>query len=124
MKGTQALRERANLNSSTMSGGLYSSNPHELKEKQMNTAKILDEIKKYLDKKDLPKLLEVFKEVKTCTSIDPVFKKLKNVFFGPILAPSRQTDRHFIEKMQCLVDLGFLIPKKLREEYMMLVADL
>ena len=125
MAGTKALRERALNNASSSSmNGLYTSNSAEMKDKQNNSAKILEEIKKYLDKKDLPRLLEVFKEVKTCPTIDPVFKKLKSIFFGQVLAPSRATDRQFSEKIQCLVDLGFLIPKKLREEYMRLVGEI
>ena len=124
MAGTKALRDRGINASDTSTSGLYSSNAVEMKEKQLNTAKILEEIKKYLDRKELPRLLEVFKEVKSCETVDPVFKKLKSVFFGSTLAPSRMTDKHFSDKMQCLVDLGFLIPKKLREEYMSLVAEL
>ncbi len=61
----------------------------------MTIALILEEIKKYLEKKDLTKLLEVFKEVNNCETVEPLFKKLKNVFFGPVLAPSRSTDRYF-----------------------------
>jgi hypothetical protein len=65
---SKPLRERGGINnlSNTSSGGLYSSNAAEMKEKQNNSAKILEEIKKYLDKKELPRLLEVFREVKTC----------------------------------------------------------
>ena len=77
-----------------------------------------------MDKKELPKLLEVFKEVKTCDSIEPVFKKLKRIFFGSVVAPSRSSDEFFGEKLQCLVDLGFLIPKKCREDYMKLLGEL
>ena len=90
----------------------------------MNSAKILEDIKKQLDKKELPRLLEVFKEVKTCENIEPVFKKLKSIFFGSILQPSRSSDKRFNDKLQCLIDLGFLIPKRCREEYMCMIDEL
>jgi hypothetical protein len=48
-----------------------------MKEKQDNSQKVLLEIKKYLDKSELPKLLSIFREVKNCDSIEPAFKKLK-----------------------------------------------
>ena len=79
MAGTKALRDRGINTSDTSTSGLYSSNAVEMKEKQLTTAKILEEIKKYLDRKELPRLLEVFKEVKSCETIDPVFRKLKNI---------------------------------------------
>jgi hypothetical protein len=74
-----------------------------------------------LDKNELPKLLGVFKEIKDCERIEPVFKKLKTIFFGNVAAPSRQTDRQFTNKLQCMQDLGFLIPKKKQEEYRQLL---
>ena len=117
-------KKKISNGNNTSTGGLYSSNSHEIKEKQMTTAKILEEIKKYLDKSELPKLLGVFKEVKECDTIEPVFKKLKNVFFGNVMAPSRATDKNFREKIRCLEDLGTLIPKKLQDEYRMLMSDL
>ena len=90
-------RTASNLNlSGSSSSGMYSSNVAEIKEKQNSSAKILDEIKKHIDKHDLPKLkakpfilfivsdelLGVFKEVKDCEKMEPVFKRLKSIFFG------------------------------------------
>ena len=122
---TTILAERAlNTSNSSAGSGLYSSNPTEVKEKQNNSAKILDDIKKYLDKTQLPQLLGVFKEVKECEKMEPVFKKLKHVFFGNTMAPSRATDRYYREKVQCLEDLGSMIPRKKQEEYKRLVSDL
>ena len=74
-----------------------------------------------MDKNDLPKLLVVFKEVKDCERIEPVFKKLRTIFFGNVAAPTKLTDRHYTQKMQCLSDLGSLIPKRKQEEYRMLL---
>lgn len=98
--------------------GLQSSNAsHEIKEKQNETQRILNEIKKYIDKKQLPNLLEAFKEVKTCETIDPVYRKLKSVFFGNVVMPSRATDKYYREKVQCFVDLANLIPKSKQDRY-------
>ena len=66
----------------------------------------------------------VFKEVKVCERMEPVFKKLKTIFFGSVAAPSKQTDKHFEHKLKCLDDLGGLIPKKKQEEYRALLSAL
>ena len=66
----------------------------------MSTQRILEDIKKFIEKSELPKLLSVFKEVKECERIEPVFKKLRTVFFGNIADPSR--DRQFSNKLKCL----------------------
>lgn len=66
----------------------------------------------------------MFKEVKDCVKMEPVFKKLKTIFFGQITAPSRQTDRFYENKMKCLDDLGSLIPKKKQDEYRALLGTL
>lgn len=111
----RVLAERA-LNSSHR-GTSKQSDPSEVRNKQESTQAILEEIKKYLDRQELPKLLGVFREVKDCESIEPSFKKLKGIFFGNIVAPSRSSDRHYREKVQCLSSLATLIPKKNQEEY-------
>jgi hypothetical protein len=85
---------------------------------------LLEDIKKYLDKSELPKLLGVFKEIKDCESMEPVFKRLKVIFFGKVSAPSKQTDRFYEQKIKCLMDLGDLIPKKKQEEYRVLMESL
>ena len=96
-------------------GGLYTDNSVDIKDKQQSSAKILDDIKRQLSKQDLPKLLQVFKEVKECEKMEGVFKRLKELFFGNLAAPQR--DKGFAAKMRCLVDLGSLIPKRKQEEY-------
>jgi hypothetical protein len=93
-----ALAERAMNTAGSAgrsAGGLHSSNASEIKGRQNDSGKILEEIKRYLDKQELPKLLSVFKEVKDCETIEPVFKKLKTLFFGNIIAPTKATDRQF-----------------------------
>lgn len=109
------------VNASANSSGLFYGNPQEIKEKQQSTQKILEDIKKFLDKNELPKLLSVFKEVKECERMEPVFKKLRTIFFGNIVAPTKLTDRYFAQKMQCLSDLGSLIPRRKQEEYRVLL---
>jgi hypothetical protein len=42
-------------------------------------------MKKFLDKNDLAKLVGVFKDVKTCEKIEPVFKKIQQTFFGKLV---------------------------------------
>jgi hypothetical protein len=41
----------------------------------------------------------VFKEVKECERIEPVFKKLRTIFFGNVMAPTKLTDRHYAQKI-------------------------
>jgi len=77
-----------------------------------------------LDKNELPKLLLVFKEIKECERLEPVFMKLKTIFFGNVLAPNKFTDRDFVKKMKCLNDLGTLIPRKKQEEYRSLLENM
>lgn len=74
-------------------GGLYSANPVEVKEKQQQSQILLQQIMKYLNREELPKLLAVFKEFKTCDRIEPLFKRLRAVFFGNLAAPSKANDR-------------------------------
>ena len=101
--------------------GLYSCNSADIKGKQQNSAKILDDIKKQLSKQDLPLLLQVFKEVKECEKMDQVFKRLRELFFGNVVSPPR--DKSFHDKFRCLVDLGSLIPKRKQEEYKHLMDE-
>jgi hypothetical protein len=56
MAGTKALRDRGINASGTSASGLYSSSAVEMKEKHLTTAKIIEKIKKYLDRKELAQL--------------------------------------------------------------------
>lgn len=56
--------------------------------------------------------------------MEPCFKKLKQVFFGNVAAPTTKTDKNFREKLKCLTDLGTLIPRKKQIEYKVLLDEL
>jgi hypothetical protein len=52
----------------------------------------------------------VFKEVKECEKMAPVFGKLRQLFFGGTV--DVKVVKGYQDKMKCLEDLGQLIPKR------------
>ena len=52
----------------------------------------------------------MFKEVKECEKMAPVFGKLRQLFFGGTV--DVKVVKGYQDKMKCLEDLGQLIPKR------------